>query len=296
MAQNPAPRKDPGLARAEAFAPFYREHVSGWPVPVEERDIETRIGRTHLLVWGPAEAPPLVLLHGGGGAGAGWEFQAALLGTRRRVYAPDMPGQYGLSVPSRPLTEMADLLAWLDEVLGALRLSGVDLLGNSRGGAVAACYALHAPSRLRRLGLIAPSLTLRPLRLAAYLRSLPWMLGAIDAERFLRGLGPQDLAGHAPFEERLRRVTRWMTAGRRRFGLLGARHPRLLSDAELRSLSLPTLVVIGEHEVLYGAKEALARAALIPRVQTALIPGAGHDLLWSQPERIGAALTAFLDR
>lgn len=283
-------------ARAEAFCPFYREYIAGWPIRPEERDVTTRIGRTHLLVWGPAQAPPLVLLHGGGGAGAGWEFLAAALGAERRVYAPDMPGQYGLSVPHRPLKTMAEMTEWLDEVLTALELSGVELIGNSRGGAVAACYALQAPSRLLRLGLIAPALTLLPMPLSAYLRSVPWILGLCGAERFLRGLGPRSSAGHAPYEQRLQRVTRWMTAARRHFGLRSASHARLLSDAELRALSLPTLVAVGEHEVLYDARRALARAALIPRVRTALITGAGHDLLWSQPERLAAVLTEFLSR
>lgn len=283
-----------GLRKAESFAPFYREYVSGWPVRVEERDLDTPIGRTHLLTWGPADAPPLVLLHGGGGAGAGWEFQAAALGSQRRVYALDMPGQYGLSVPLRPLKTMADMLSWLDEVLAALQLSRVDLIGNSRGGAVAACYALHATSRLRSLGLIAPAMTLLPMRLSTYLRNLPWFLGTSPAKRFLRGLGPQYSSGQAPYEARLQRVTRWMEAGRRHFGLLGANYPRLLSDAELRSLSLPTLVVVGEHEVLYGVHQALVRAKLIPRVRTTLVEGAGHDLLWSQPERLSKVLTEFL--
>lgn len=281
-------------ARAEAFGPFYREYLAGWPIRPEERDVNTRSGRTHLLVWGPAQAPPLVLLHGGGGAGAGWEFLAAALGAERRVYAPDMPGQYGLSVPHRPHETMADVMAWLDEVLAAIELSEVDLIGNSRGGAVAACYALHAPSRLLRLGLIAPALTLLPMPLSAYLRSVPWVLGISGAERFLRGLGPRSRAGPAPYEQRLQRVARWMTAARRRFGLRSASHARLLGDAELRSLSLPTLVAIGEHEVLCDARKALARASLIPQVRTALIEGAGHDLLWSQPERLAAVLTEFL--
>lgn len=282
------------LARAEAFAPLYREYISGWPIRPVERDVTTRIGRTHSLVWGPADAPPLVLLHGGGGAGAGWEFLAKELGAERRVYALDMPGQYGLSVPHLPLTRMPDMVAWLDEVLTALDLSRVDLVGNSRGGAVAACYALHAPLRLRSLALIAPAMTLLPMPLSAYLRGLPWILGLSSAEPFLRGLGPRSNSGCAPYEQRLQRVTWWMTSGRRHFGLQSARYPRLFSDAELRSLSIPVLVALGEHEVLYDASAALARAALIPRVRTALIAGAGHDLLWSQPERLSAVLAEFL--
>ena len=47
--------------------------------------------------------------------------------------------------------------------------------------------------------------------------------------------------------------------------------------------------------LIYDPRKATSRAAaLIPKVQTALIPGAGHDVMWSQPERLNAAITAFL--
>jgi hypothetical protein len=35
-----------------------------WPVPYEEMDIPTQCGMTHVVVSGPKDAPPVVLLHG----------------------------------------------------------------------------------------------------------------------------------------------------------------------------------------------------------------------------------------
>jgi hypothetical protein len=59
--------------------------------------------------------------------------------------------------------------------------------------------------------------------------------------------------------------------------------------------SVPTLVMTGDKEKIYDAGAALARAeALIPGVRTLSVPDASHDLMFSQPARVNAALKAFL--
>ena len=56
-------------------------------------------------------------------------------------------------------------------------------------------------------------------------------------------------------------------------------YPTVLSDDELRSISIPTLFLVGEHEVIYPAHEAIGRLnSVAPQIKTELIPDAGHDL------------------
>jgi pimeloyl-ACP methyl ester carboxylesterase len=53
--------------------------------------------------------------------------------------------------------------------------------------------------------------------------------------------------------------------------------------------------MIGDGEKIYAAPAALARAqALIPGVQAVSIADASHDIMFSQPARVNARLTAFL--
>lgn len=286
------------FAKAEAFVPFYRAELAQWPIQPEERVVDTKTERTHLLVWGPPDAPPLVVLSGAGGNALGWWLQAEAFATKNRVYALELPGNHGLSVATRPLKKTADIMRWLDECLDALELTRVDLLGMSWGGMVAAHYALHAPSRVSRLVLIAPGFTFLPLQMSVFWHSLPVALfrtrGSFD--RFFRWLGRNENANHQPYEKNLQVVVRLAYAGWHHFGMPQTFVPKLL-DEELRAVSCPTMVVIGEHEVNYDARKALSRAtALIPYVQTALIPGAGHDIMWSQPERLNATITGFLSQ
>ncbi len=285
------------LARVAAYRSTYRAQLAEWPVQAEERILETKTGHMHLLVFGPASAPPLLMLHGGGGTSLGWIYQAAALSVAHRVYALDLPGHSGLSVTRTPLRTLAQVMAMIDEVLDALRISRLDLLGISLGGAYAGLYAIKTPARVQRLVMIAPAPLLVPLRFSFYLHNFPLLFGSLGVAGFLRWLGPKENAGQEPYEQRLKTMIRWAKAARRHFGLpnvAGFEWPPILRDEQLRGLSVPTLIIIGEHEVVYDARKGLARAALIPKVRTALIAGAGHDVAWSQPERLNAAITEFL--
>lgn len=284
-----------GFAKAESFAATYHLGLAEWPLRPEERMVDTKAGRTHLLVWGPVDAPPLVVLHGAGGSALGWGLQAEAFASNHRVYALDIPGHYGLSVSTRPIKAMADLTAWLDETLDALKLSRIDLVGHSFGGQVALYYALYAPSRVNHLVLMAPG-ALHPLRSAYLLRAMTTIFGTRGVtESLLRYLGGRESDKHEPYETRLMRALDMSMIAGRHFGLMEMPWPTTLRDDELAALSMPTLLVLGEQEVIYDARKARTRAmALIPKVQVAMIAGAGHLMNLSHPKQLHAAITGFL--
>lgn len=63
----------------------------------------------------------------------------------------------------------------------------------------------------------------------------------------------------------------------------------------LRRITTPTLLLIGEHEVIYDLQKAMARATrLLPNVQAKIIPGASHCLTIEQPDAINNALVSFV--
>ncbi|MGW7524393.1 alpha/beta fold hydrolase [Streptomyces sp. NPDC054783] len=117
------------------------------PYPVEANGI-TPACRS----WGPADAPPVVLLHCRGADGADWTHIAERLAAPprpRRVHAPDLRGHGRGDWPGsyRAETMSEDVLA----LLAALGLDGADVVGHSPGGTVAYLLARRHPGAVRRL-------------------------------------------------------------------------------------------------------------------------------------------------
>jgi pimeloyl-ACP methyl ester carboxylesterase len=96
---------------------------------------------------GPADGPPVVLVHGLGGSHLDWALLAGHLTSRFRVFAPDLLG-YGLTVPDHRVSTIAantDLIRrFILEVVGG----PVVLVGNSMGGLIASRVGDGLVSRL----------------------------------------------------------------------------------------------------------------------------------------------------
>jgi pimeloyl-ACP methyl ester carboxylesterase len=103
-----------------------------------------------LRVFRGGEGPPLLLLHGFGGAAWNYTEMAPLL-ARRHLIVPDLPGHGGSEpLPAPSLTAFADAVA-------ALLDEPVHVFGHSMGGVVALRLAERRPELVRSLVLAAPA-------------------------------------------------------------------------------------------------------------------------------------------
>jgi len=71
--------------------------------------------------------------------------------------------------------------------------------------------------------------------------------------------------------------------------------PTVFSDSELRAVQVPTLLLLGDREVIYDPATALARARrLLPNLQGDLLPACSHDMCFSQHHSVDARILDFL--
>lgn len=271
-----------------AYLAAYDAAMSRWPVPYEEIDVPSRFGTTHVAISGPRNARPLVLLHGFMGTLTMWSPNVGDFSRDYRVYAIDVMGQPGKSIPDAPIRSAADYVEWLTATLDALRLDRIALVGMSYGGWLALNYAIAEPTRVQTLVLLSPAAAFLPIVRQFTVRGMLMAMfpSRILVNSFMRWLGFADDPG-----------------GLTRLGLKHFRiptetlrvMPTAFSDDALRAMHVPTLLLIGEQEVIYDPVAALTRARrLVPDVRGELVPRSSHDMCFSQHEVVDKRVLEFL--
>ena len=292
-AADPAPAGQPGSwvsdTTRERFMAAYERVFARWPQPCEEFDAETATATTRVHAYRPHPGPdPVVLLAGAGGNAAHWYPHVAALAGACPVYGIDMPGDANPSVPRAPITPPDACAAWLDELLAQLSDRPAHLVGFSYGGWVAMNQAIRAPGRVASVTLLDPAGLTRP-----------------DA-RFYRWLAITGLATLTPMPLR-RRLARWLDtpgmADQELMTLMWAgirgyraepKDPGILTDDEIRAITVPVLLVTGARSALLTPAQARARGNLMPHAEVAIVPGShgGFNRISELNDRIAAFINA----
>lgn len=116
----------------------------------ERCDVEVDGCRIRMRVWGAADQPPVVLVHGGGAHSGWWDHIAPFFSRTHRVIAPDLSG-HGDSDPR----DSYDLRIWAGEVMAAAAAAGPagrpTIVGHSMGGWVVSTAAMHYSSKINSM-------------------------------------------------------------------------------------------------------------------------------------------------
>lgn len=255
--------------RLEEWFERFRKRI---PVPVQSREIPTRHGASHVLLAGPEEAPPIVCLHAMRTGSAHLLSELGPLARHFRLIAPDLPGQSVRGPRARLPLRDASCARWLLEVLDGLGLGTFGLFGVSWGGFVARLTASAAPERVRGLALLVPA----GIANGSHWKGLTAM--ALPMLRYrLR-----------PSEPNLRRLlepllTTWDPDWAEYMGATlrdlrtDLRIPPLATDAELRLLTMPVLVLGAGDDISFPGQAILDRVrSILPTAQGEVIPGCKH--------------------
>jgi pimeloyl-ACP methyl ester carboxylesterase len=282
-------------AAREEYLAFYDRRAERWPVPSVTRTVPTSFGGTFVRVSGPEGAPPLVLLPGMSSNGLMWETLIEPFARRYRTYAVDSVSDVGRSVPTRDLRSAADYAQWLDELFEALDLRDVNLMGMSYGAWITAHMALLRPERLRRTVWLAPAGVVARL-------SIRWVVLALltAVSRWIHRRFTWWMFADAVKTPEGRRVAEELIADTqvmiRCYAPRPIVTPTRMSDAELKAIRVPSLLLIGEHETVGSASRAMRRVrAVAPQINAELVPGAGHDLPIAQRALVTRRVLEFLE-
>jgi pimeloyl-ACP methyl ester carboxylesterase len=231
---------------------------------------------------------PLLILHGASDAGT-WLPCMADLATRRHVIVPEHPGFGGSNTPDW-LDTVPDLASFYLDLLDQLDLTGVDLVGFSLGGWIAAELAVRNTRRLASLTLVGaagihakgvPQLDPFLCTDEQRIRDLFHDRKCAD-EEVKRLLHPE----RQDIELRNQTTTAKLTWQPRGYD------PHL--HKWLHRIDVPTLLIWGANDRLYPPDYALAYQRLIPGSQVAIVPECGHLPHIEKRQTFVAALEGFL--
>jgi pimeloyl-ACP methyl ester carboxylesterase len=269
---------------------IYDEKMKEWPVPYEDVFIDTHYGKVHVIVSGPEDAPPLLLLHASGVASWSWKFNVADLSQHYRTYAIDLIGDVGKSEFAsldnilRTGYDQAELYT---EITTKLGVDKAYVVGASDGGFVGTNYALYHPERVEKLALLGPM---------GYAGATQAIIRIMVAQFF--PLKPiQDSTFRWAFSDNPKLVKEfgeWFQLTMS--GYNPHRVAPLPISAEARqSLQVPVLFVFGQRDNLVGNPDAAKELVQdIPNVQVEIID-AGHLMGGEAPEVTNKLILDFFE-
>jgi pimeloyl-ACP methyl ester carboxylesterase len=257
-----------------------------------KRSVDAPSGRISYLEAGPASGPVALFVHGVLLNGHVWRHQLAQLSDMRRCIALDLLAHGDTQIVADQDVSMTANAKMLLEVLDALQIDRVDLVGNDSGGGIAQIFAALNPSRVRSLTLTDcdahdnwPPVAFKPFLDMAASGGLRGVLEAMLADKSVyRSAGalgpayehPENLAD-ATIETYLRPLvsTEQRTRDFQRFlAAFDCRHT-LAVEPQLRKLKVPTLIVWGTDDVYFDVQWSHWLADTIPGTRRRVeLPGA----------------------
>jgi 3-oxoadipate enol-lactonase len=258
--------------------------------------IKTDDGRFTYEAAGDPDLPPLVFLHGIGGAARAWRGQLDFFANRFRCLAWDMPGYGGSApLPAVSITSLADALQ--DFLAGASAIKPV-LVGHSIGGMIVQQLLANNPR-------IASAVVLAQTSPAFGKPDGDWQkafigarLGPLDRGETLVSLAPslvQELVGDNPDPDGMALARDCMAAvpeatyRATMLALMGFDLRNALKD-----IAVPTLLLSGSKDNNAPAPMMAKMASYIPSATYLELEGVGHLANLERPGAFNAALDGFL--
>jgi haloalkane dehalogenase len=272
---------------------------------VADRSVEVEGLRLHYLDEGAGD--PVLLLHGWPTSSFLYRRIIGPIAEKNRAIALDLPGFGGSDKPPSASYSFRFFSRILDGFLAALGIDRLGLVVHDLGGPVGLYWAVHHPSRIRKLALlntvVYPELSWAVVLFVALCR-LPVARSALTSPAGLRWAMRFGVADKRRMtEDAIRAYQAPFSSPDARRALLRAAyglHPAGMREiAELLpSLRMPVRIIYGARDrILPDVAKTMRRVARdLPQSETTVLDDCGHFLQEERPEEIAQLLAEFFAR
>ncbi|UGQ11857.1 alpha/beta fold hydrolase [Yinghuangia sp. ASG 101] len=263
--------------------------------PAPRRDGLRPAQSAELFVEKAGQGPPVVLIHGLGGATTVYDVQAAALAEDHTVIRYDLSG-HGRSPQAGP----ASIARWVDELAALLDAEGIGetaIVAHSMGTLVATTFAAAHPGRVGRLALLGPVRAQAPqAKDATRARARTVRAGGMSAvaDTIVSVATSERTRARQPLAAAL---VRELLLGQNPDGYAAACEALAAAEEpDFSSVTCPTLLVTGTEDKTSPVAVNQEIAALLPKARTHVIDGVGHWHTVEAPDEVTAQLRDFLTR
>lgn len=251
--------------------------------------VNTRFGRTHVIITGNQEGPPLVFFHGGNSTNPYGLQPIVSLGKYFKIISPDIIGHPGRSEQVDLSTRDNSYGEWMVDVLDELEIQESNFIGGSYGAGVLLRLATIAPKRITKAVFIVPSGIANISVLQVLLKlGLPMVLYRILRTRksLINAVKPLSSNVNDDTLEMIEAVFLHMK--------VKVEMPRNATIEELKGFKAPTMVIAAEKDIMFPANKVIQRSEQIfPNlVVTDILQGATH--MFQQGEELTRVLDLIL--
>ncbi|WP_228745292.1 alpha/beta fold hydrolase [Paenibacillus sp. S150] len=290
MAVNPFKK---GEGKALVYA-SYQRLLDQWGIPIQEEDVATEFGQTHLITAGESSNPPLLLFHGvGDNSALMWIYNISELSKHFYVIAVDTMGGPGKSEPNNSYNKSFDQAIWIDQVLQHFSLDMINIAGVSNGSYLASYYTITNPAKVNKMIGLAGGVKVSMLKMMMLF--LPEALlpsSEKTTRKLLRKLCAPDTS--VVFEENQEIMSHWTY-------LLKYYNNRSMMFHKYKSFTLnelsilkeKALYLIGEHDRLSNYPAAIEELDR-NQISYKIIPNAGHGINHEQASRINQEIINYV--
>ncbi|WP_442595731.1 alpha/beta fold hydrolase [Neobacillus sp. D3-1R] len=270
---------------------YYDNYLKTLEVDFEKVFVETRFGKTHVLVTGPKEGKPLFILQGGNCINPMTLSWFSSLLKEYRVYSPDTIGHPGYSSEKRLSASDDSYAMWIVDLMNHFQVEKAAFAGPSYGGGIILRLATYFPDRISCSILYAPA--------GIILGSKVEMIKKILVPLLLyRGSGSnkhlQNIAD-CMSDYTMKDIDAEIIGEIFQSTKLEQEMPKLTTIQELHDYKAPTMVIGGKKDIFFPGEKLIQTAGkLIPTLAACHLYDMGHFTSEETLKMINDQMKSFL--
>ena len=269
----------------------YNNSLKLWDIPYVEENIKTQFGTAHVIIAGPKDGKEIVLLHGMDASSTMWYPNVKALAKTHRIYTIDFLMEPGKSTLTAKALTSDEIVIWYNDIFNYYHLKDFYIVAASRGGWLATLLASQQYNSIQKIVLLSPAQTFEYVDKIGK-TSNAFFLKLFPSEKKFN----KTLSVFSTHPEKINPVYKrqFYLANKYAKSNMSMFQMQPFSDDELKKITIPVLVLIGEHDVINSEKSLERAKSILVESKTKIVKDAGHFLSIDQTNEVNEAILSFL--